>query len=40
LIYEVNIEEDKAHIVMTMTSMGCPLAGHIMARVKASIWKM
>ncbi|MBT2690387.1 metal-sulfur cluster assembly factor [Bacillus sp. ISL-47] len=37
LIYEVNIEEDKAHIVMTMTSMGCPLAGQIMAGVKASI---
>ncbi|PWW19435.1 metal-sulfur cluster biosynthetic enzyme [Cytobacillus oceanisediminis] len=37
LIYEVTIEEDKAHIVMTMTSMGCPLAGHIMAGVKASI---
>ncbi|CAM3486582.1 metal-sulfur cluster assembly factor [Cytobacillus oceanisediminis] len=37
LIYEVNIEEDKAQIVMTMTSMGCPLAGQIMAGVKASI---
>lgn len=37
LIYEVNIEEEKAQIVMTMTSMGCPMAGQIMAGVKASI---
>ncbi|WP_026583452.1 metal-sulfur cluster assembly factor [Bacillus sp. J33] len=37
LVYEVNITEDKAHIVMTMTSMGCPLAGQIIAGVKASV---
>lgn len=37
LIYEVNIEEDEANIVMTMTSMGCPMAGTIMTGVKMAI---
>jgi len=37
LIYEVNIEGDAAKIVMTMTSMGCPMAGNIMSGVKIAI---
>jgi len=37
LIYEVNIEGDAAKIVMTMTSMGCPMAGTIMSGVKIAI---
>lgn len=37
LVYEVNVQGEEAHIVMTMTSMGCPLAGEIIAGVKASV---
>lgn len=38
LIYEVNInEENDVHIVMTMTSMGCPMAGQIVGGVKSAI---
>ena len=38
LIYEVNFPEaDKVHIVMTMTSMGCPMAGQIVAGVKNAV---
>lgn len=37
LIYEVNIDGDTAKVIMTMTSMGCPMAGTIMAGVKMAI---
>lgn len=37
LIYEIHIEDDVAKVVMTMTSMGCPMAGTIMAGVKMAI---
>ena len=37
LIYEINIDGDYAKVKMTMTSMGCPMAGTIMAGVKMTI---
>ena len=40
LVYEVEVDEEKqAFIKMTMTSMGCPMAGQIMAdsRMKISM---
>ena len=38
LVYEVEVDEEKqAFIKMTMTSMGCPMAGQIMADAKMKI---
>ncbi|MBB6445233.1 metal-sulfur cluster assembly factor [Bacillus benzoevorans] len=38
LIYEVNVNEEKeALIKMTMTSMGCPMAGQILADAKMKL---
>lgn len=38
LVYEVNVdEENNVHIKMTMTSMGCPLAGQIIADAKKQV---
>ena len=38
LIYEVEVDEDnQAFIKMTMTSMGCPMAGQIMADSKMKL---
>lgn len=38
LVYEVNVsEENDVNIVMTMTSMGCPLAGQIVNDVKVKL---
>lgn len=38
LVYEVNVNEEKqAFIKMTMTSMGCPMAGQIMADAKMKL---
>ena len=38
LVYEVEVDEEKqALIKMTMTSMGCPMAGQIMADAKMKI---
>ncbi|WP_425351426.1 metal-sulfur cluster assembly factor [Cytobacillus eiseniae] len=38
LVYEVNINEgNDVHIVMSMTSMGCPMAGQIVSNVKSAI---
>ncbi|PWW27717.1 metal-sulfur cluster biosynthetic enzyme [Cytobacillus oceanisediminis] len=38
LVYDVKMEEEgKAVIDMTLTSMGCPLAGTIVEQVKASL---
>ncbi|GLB58874.1 metal-sulfur cluster assembly factor [Cytobacillus sp. NCCP-133] len=38
LVYDVKMEEEgKAVIDMTLTSMGCPLAGTIVEQVKAAL---
>lgn len=38
LVYEVKVSEEKdVEIVMTMTSMGCPLAGQIVSDVKIKL---
>ena len=38
LVYEVEVDEEKqAFIKMTMTSMGCPMAGQIMADARMKI---
>jgi metal-sulfur cluster biosynthetic enzyme len=38
LVYDVEIDDDgKTTITMTLTSMGCPLAGTIVADVKKSL---
>lgn len=38
LVYEVDVnEENQASIKMTMTSMGCPMAGQIMADAKMKL---
>lgn len=38
LVYEVQVNEEKqAFIKMTMTSMGCPMAGQIMADAKMKL---
>jgi metal-sulfur cluster biosynthetic enzyme len=38
LVYDVDMDEDgKATVTMTLTSMGCPLAGTIVDQVKAAL---
>ncbi len=38
LVYEVEVNEEKqAFIKMTMTSMGCPMAGQILADAKMKV---
>lgn len=38
LVYNVEVsEENEVNIKMTMTSMGCPMAGHIVANVKDTL---
>lgn len=38
LIYEVSVDtENNAHINMTMTSMGCPMAGQIISDSKVKL---
>ncbi|RKL68277.1 DNA methyltransferase [Salipaludibacillus neizhouensis] len=38
LIYDVKIKDkNEAHIKMTLTSMGCPMAGQIISTMKAVV---
>jgi metal-sulfur cluster biosynthetic enzyme len=38
LVYDVDLDEDgKATVTMTLTSMGCPLAGTIVDQVKTAL---
>lgn len=40
LIYDVKIESKKIKIIMTLTTMGCPLVGMIEAEIKEAISKI
>lgn len=40
LIYEVTIHEDLIHVIMTLTSPGCPLAGVIDAQIKSALTEL
>ncbi|HEY7357979.1 MAG TPA: iron-sulfur cluster assembly protein [Ktedonobacterales bacterium] len=37
LVYEVNIGRDSVGIVMTLTAIGCPVAGEVMAEVETRL---
>ena len=37
LVYEVNIGDDSVGVVMTLTAMGCPVAGEVMAEVESKL---
>src|SRR5579885_3910491 len=37
LVYEVNIGRDSVGVVMTLTAMGCPVAGDVMAEVESRL---
>jgi FeS assembly SUF system protein len=37
LVYEINIGVDSVGVVMTLTAMGCPVAGDVMAEVEARL---
>jgi FeS assembly SUF system protein len=37
LVYEVNIGVDSVGVVMTLTAIGCPVAGEVMAEVEARL---
>jgi metal-sulfur cluster biosynthetic enzyme len=34
LVYEINTKKDEVHIIMTLTSLGCPLFGVIESDIK------
>lgn len=34
LIYEVNIQPERVDVKMTLTALGCPMAGEVMADVR------
>ena len=37
LVYEVNIGVESVGVVMTLTAMGCPVAGDVMAEVESKL---
>ncbi len=37
LVYEVNIGVDSVGVIMTLTAMGCPVAGDVMAEVETKL---
>ena len=37
LVYEVNIGRDSVGVVMTLTAIGCPVAGEVMAEVETRL---
>ena len=37
LVYEVNIGRDSVGVVMTLTAIGCPVAGEVMAEVETKL---
>ena len=37
LVYEVNIGIDNVGIIMTLTAIGCPVAGEVMAEVETKL---
>jgi FeS assembly SUF system protein len=37
LVYEVNIGVDSVGVIMTLTAIGCPVAGEVMAEVETKL---
>ena len=37
LVYEVNIGRDNVGVIMTLTAIGCPVAGEVMAEVETRL---
>ena len=37
LVYEVNIGKDSVGVIMTLTAIGCPVAGEVMAEVETRL---
>ena len=37
LVYEVNIGIDNVGVIMTLTAIGCPVAGEVMAEVESKL---
>ena len=37
LVYEVNIGRDSVGVIMTLTAIGCPVAGEVMAEVETKL---
>ena len=37
LVYEVNIGVDNVGVIMTLTAIGCPVAGEVMAEVETRL---
>jgi FeS assembly SUF system protein len=37
LVYEVNIGRDSVGVIMTLTAIGCPVAGEVMAEVESRL---
>jgi len=37
LVYELGIDKGNVHVVMTLTAIGCPVAGEVMAEVQERV---